>query len=143
LSLSRPGTRDPRELLGSEAVRLFEDRAIRVRPDFALTEQTAAAVDEVCRQLDGLPLAIELAAARVKEPRADWGVAHCEFVTGLAAVRVGNVEAAESSATELLIRARRIQNDLFEGWSRLMAGWVAERRGEIAQLSVSTSLSSN
>jgi predicted ATPase len=53
LSLARPGTRDPRELLGSEAVRLFEDRAIKVRPDLAVTSATAAAVDEVCRHRDG------------------------------------------------------------------------------------------
>jgi predicted ATPase len=66
LSLPDPRVADPRELLGSEAVRLFEDRAIKVRPSFALTAETAPAVAEVCRQLDGLPLAIELAAARVK-----------------------------------------------------------------------------
>jgi predicted ATPase/DNA-binding SARP family transcriptional activator len=66
LSLPDPAIVDPRELIGSEAVRLFEDRAIKVRPSFALTAETAPAVVDICRQLDGLPLAIELAAARVK-----------------------------------------------------------------------------
>jgi predicted ATPase/DNA-binding SARP family transcriptional activator len=66
LSLPDPRVADPRELLGSEAVRLFEDRAIKVRPSFALTAETAPVVADICRQLDGLPLAIELAAARVK-----------------------------------------------------------------------------
>jgi predicted ATPase/DNA-binding CsgD family transcriptional regulator len=49
----------------SEAVRLFADRAASVLPGFALTERTAPVVGRVCRRLDGIPLALELAAARV------------------------------------------------------------------------------
>jgi predicted ATPase/class 3 adenylate cyclase/DNA-binding CsgD family transcriptional regulator len=49
-----------------EAVRLFVDRAVRVRSNFRVTADNARAVAEICRRLDGIPLAIELAAARTR-----------------------------------------------------------------------------
>ncbi|WP_375483972.1 BTAD domain-containing putative transcriptional regulator [uncultured Jatrophihabitans sp.] len=54
------------EALEYPAVRLFADRAAAVAPDFAVDDTTVAAVIEVVRRLDGLPLAIELAAARLR-----------------------------------------------------------------------------
>ncbi|HEX6285401.1 MAG TPA: winged helix-turn-helix domain-containing protein, partial [Pyrinomonadaceae bacterium] len=53
------------QLLDYPAVRLFVARARRTKPGFALTNENASTVAEICRRLDGLPLAIELAAARI------------------------------------------------------------------------------
>ncbi len=66
--LATPGAslRDPAAIAVFESVRLFADRARQVAPDFALTAANAPAIAEVCRRLDGIPLALELAAARVK-----------------------------------------------------------------------------
>jgi predicted ATPase/uncharacterized protein HemY len=54
------------QLTQYEAVRLFIDRALLVKPNFSLTNENAPAITEICVRLDGLPLAIELVAARIK-----------------------------------------------------------------------------
>jgi predicted ATPase len=59
------------ELIKNETVRLFCDRALAVAPTFSLTDQTASSVVQVCQRLDGIPLAIELAAARVNVLHVD------------------------------------------------------------------------
>ncbi len=56
----------PQTLAQNAAVQLFVQRAHAVQPDFAITHETLSAIAEICIRLDGLPLAIELAAARVR-----------------------------------------------------------------------------
>jgi predicted ATPase/DNA-binding CsgD family transcriptional regulator len=57
---------DDRQTTVPAAVRLFADRAAAVRPEFEIDEQTRPLVTDICRKLEGLPLAIELAAARLR-----------------------------------------------------------------------------
>ncbi|GIH90330.1 BTAD domain-containing putative transcriptional regulator [Planobispora siamensis] len=70
LALPPAGTQ-AQEAPGYPAVRLFADRAAAVRPGFTLDETTAEAVVRICRALDGQPLAIELAAARLRSLTAE------------------------------------------------------------------------
>src|SRR5918994_226339 len=68
-SLSLPDLRrlpDTESLPRYESARLFVERVVAVKPDFALTELNAPSVAQICYRLDGIPLALELAAARVK-----------------------------------------------------------------------------
>jgi predicted ATPase/class 3 adenylate cyclase len=67
LSLPGPTQEHTRESVARfEAVQLFTDRALFARPDFQVNQQNAAALASICHRLDGIPLAIELAAARVR-----------------------------------------------------------------------------
>jgi predicted ATPase/DNA-binding SARP family transcriptional activator len=65
LTLPPAHATDPEAIAGSESVRLFCDRARLARPGFTLRPGNAAGVRDICRRLDGIPLAIELAAARI------------------------------------------------------------------------------
>jgi predicted ATPase/DNA-binding SARP family transcriptional activator len=70
-------------LLSRPSVRLFADRAALVRPGFTVNLRNAAAVSEICRRLDGLPLAIELAAARLRSLPIDTVAARLSNRFGL------------------------------------------------------------
>jgi predicted ATPase/class 3 adenylate cyclase len=68
-SLSLPDPKrahTPASVASFEAIQMFTDRAVLVRPDFAVTDQNASLLAAICYRLDGIPLAIELAAARVR-----------------------------------------------------------------------------
>jgi predicted ATPase/DNA-binding CsgD family transcriptional regulator len=72
LALPQLGERPrPETLMNSDAIRLFVERAAAALPTFSLSEENAPAVEQVCRRLDGIPLALELAAARVKLLRVE------------------------------------------------------------------------
>jgi len=66
LEIPQTESNDARDAARCEAVRLFADRARQAAPRFAVTDENVNTVVSICRRLDGIPLAIELAAARVK-----------------------------------------------------------------------------
>ncbi|HEY6744906.1 MAG TPA: DUF4062 domain-containing protein [Mycobacteriales bacterium] len=126
------------ELAASPAVALFVDRARAVRPGFALTEHNATAVAEICRRLDGLPLAIELAAARTRllDPNALLG----RLARSLDALGTGAVDLPERQRTlratvewsvGLLEDAER---SLLETAAVFVDGWTAEAAAQVAGL---------
>ncbi len=78
-SLAVPGgDADLDAFRATDAVQLFSDRAIAAKNDFAVTDRNASAVGVLCRRLDGIPLAIELAAARVRSLSPDDLVARLD-----------------------------------------------------------------
>jgi predicted ATPase/serine/threonine protein kinase len=106
LPLPEAGTpMSPGRLMDFPSIALFVQRAAAVRPDFRLTVENAAAVAEICRRLDGLPLAIELAAARVKVlPPA-----------GLLARIASRLELLRGGASDLPERQRTLRSTI--DWS--------------------------
>ncbi|MGI9005405.1 MAG: helix-turn-helix transcriptional regulator [Streptosporangiaceae bacterium] len=118
----------------SEAVRLFVERAGAARPGFALTEANQAAVADICRTLDGVPLAIELAAARVRtlSPEQIAGRLADRFELlamgdRTAPPRQQTLRAAVQWSVELLAPAERLllsRLSVFHGWDLEMAEHV-------------------
>jgi non-specific serine/threonine protein kinase len=138
-SLSLPDSRDRHEmhhphdldtLRQYEAVRLFVERAQVAEPRFALTERNAAAVADVCRRLDGIPLAIELAAARVRVLSVEQIDARLDdrfrLLTGgsrTAMPRQQTLQAAMDWSYDLLSTKERV---LLQRLSVFMGGWSLE-----------------
>jgi predicted ATPase len=81
----RAAAHNPDKLSQYEAVRLFIERAVGAKSDFMVSNSNAPAVAEICARLDGLPLAIELAAARVKLLNPDQILARLESNLGVLA----------------------------------------------------------
>ena len=133
-----PATVPVEELAASPAVALFVDRARAVRPGFALTEGNAAAVAEICRRLEGLPLAIELAAARTR--LLDPGALLGRLARSLDALGTGAVDMPERQRTlratvewsvGLLEDAER---SLLEVAAVFVDGWTVEAAAQVAGL---------
>jgi predicted ATPase len=135
---AEPATASPADIEASPAVALFVDRARAVRPGFALTEANAVAVAEICRRLEGLPLAIELAAARTRllDPPALLD----RLVSSLDALGSGAVDLPERQRTlratvewsvGLLADSER---SLLEVAAVFVEGWTIQAVAQVAGL---------
>ncbi|HEX3200605.1 MAG TPA: tetratricopeptide repeat protein, partial [Actinomycetes bacterium] len=126
------------ELTASPALALFVDRARAVRPDFALTNDNAAAVVELCRRLEGLPLAIELAAARIRllEPEVLLG----RLARSLDALGTGAVDLPERQRTLRATVAWSVglleqdERALLETLAVFVDGWTFPAAAQVAGL---------
>jgi predicted ATPase len=117
-------------LMEYEGIRLFVERAITARADFALTDRNASFVAEICRQLDGIPLAIELAAAKIKVLSVEQIAARLndmfQLLTGgsrAALPRHQTLQAALDWSYELLTTKERL---LFCRLAVFSGGWTLE-----------------
>jgi non-specific serine/threonine protein kinase len=116
------------EIADYEAVRLFLDRAFLSRPSFSLTRENAPTIARICRRLDGIPLAIELAAARVKALGTEEIASRLEeslrILSGGGAVTSSHHETIEASIAwsyDLLTESERT---LLARLSIFAGGWT-------------------
>jgi predicted ATPase len=122
--------------LSEEAIDLFADRARRARPDFVVNDDNVTTVTEICRRLDGMPLAIELAAARVRALSLDEivGSLHDRFrlLTGGARTAVRRQQTLRASVDwshALLTESERV---LFRRLAVCMGGFDRDAAQAVA-----------
>jgi len=122
-------------LVQCESVRLFNDRAINVHPHFAITDQNVRAVTQICQLLDGIPLAIELAAIRVKTltpqqiaSRLGEMLQLLRTTSPTTLPRHRNLHAAFDWSHTLLTEPERI---LFRRLAVFAGGWTLEAAEEV------------
>jgi predicted ATPase len=133
-----PATASLAEIAASPAVALFVDRAQAVRPHFVLTSANAAEVGQICVRLDGLPLAIELAAARVR--LMDPAALRDRLSRSLDALGTGPVDMPERQQTlratvEWSIRTLAdSERALLEIVAVFVDGWTFEAVARVAGL---------
>jgi predicted ATPase len=125
-----PSPMDLEELLRTPAVQLFVERATAVHPRFALTTRNSSVVVEVCRRLDGIPLALELAAARVEslaveqiEQRLDQ---RFRLLTGASRAAVPRQQTLSATLKWSYQLLRGSERRVFERLAVFSRGWTLE-----------------
>jgi non-specific serine/threonine protein kinase len=138
--VASPGTWHlaPGSLLQNASVRLFVDRAQAVQPDFQLTSGNAEVVAEICRRLEGIPLALELAAARVRLVPPARMLEHLERRLDFLVTRRRDAAARHRTLRAAIDWSFRLlsveQQRLFARLSVFRGGWTAESAEQVASL---------
>ena len=138
LPLPAESAADVDEVASSPAVALFVDRARAVRPGFALTRDNAAAVAEISRRLEGVPLAIELAAARTR--LLSPGALVRRLTASLDAVGMGTVDMPKRHQTLRSTVEWSVglldddERSLLDTLTVFVGGWTLEAAAEVAAL---------
>jgi len=127
---SSDDARTPDTLVQSAAVSLFLERAMAIRSDFAMTSENASAIAEICARLDGLPLAIELAAARVRLMTPEAMVRRLERRLPLLTGGSRDLPARQQTLRDTIAWSHDLLDDherrLFRRLSIFVGGWTLE-----------------
>ncbi len=142
-SLSLPDQKEPstpQSVSQYEAVRLFIDRALLVKPEFAVTTRNAPALAQVCFRLDGIPLAIELAAARVRSISVEEIEKRLDQRLGLLTGGSRSVLPRQQTLRRLIDWSFDLLDEkektLFRRLSVFSAGWTLEAVEEVCSRDV-------
>jgi non-specific serine/threonine protein kinase len=136
LALPAVGNQDLSTIEASDSVKLFLDRGRLADPRFSFEPATAPVIAEICRRLDGIPLAIELAAARVKmlsveEIRSRLGD-RFRLLTGLGKSALGRHQTLQATISWSYDQLSDTERSLFRRLSVFSGGWTLEAAVRVA-----------
>lgn len=126
---------NPTEVAESEAGRLFAARAVAVRPNFQISADNAAAVLSICRRLDGIPLALELAAARTRlltAARIAAGLEEDFRLLGSSEVHLPRQRTIEASIAWSHALCTEAEQVLFRRLAAFVGGFTLDAAEEVA-----------
>jgi len=125
-----------RDLMRYEATRLFTERAIKANPQFTLTKENAPSVTQICKRLDGIPLAIELAAARLKlftpQQIAERLDDRFKLLTGGSRSALPRQQTLRALIDWSYVTLNETEQDVFRRLAVFAGGWTFEAAESVA-----------
>ena len=132
------GQTPPTELARNPAVALFVERAAAIRSDFSVSEKNAEVIAEICARLDGLPLAIELAAARVRTLTPQALVERLERRLPLLTGGIRDLPARQQTLRDTIVWSHDLLDEdeqrLYRRLAVFVGGWFLEAAEAVCNL---------